>query len=195
MNIEILSAVRRPHHSDTSPAPGSAWPPRAGVAASAWVEPGDQVCVYLLTLHGARDHVDLPWGQINAATDELEFLALAETKSFARACLIPASEVRQACDAEGIAGSVVYKPKYAGSLAGFWVPADPHLYQPSAFKLLMAPAGPDLAPYCSRQPIFIASDEAADWLNPRVNTSRFQQSSPVGTFTILEVGNGPLVPA
>lgn len=186
MTIELLSAVRRPRENDMSPAPSLTWPRHAGVTALAWVEPGDNVCVYLLRLHGEQDQVELPWGHVNPETDELEFEAWAETKSFARACLIPASEVRQVCDAEGAQGSVIYKPKYGGSFAGVWVPASPHVYQPAAFKLLTAPAGPDLEPYCTRQPIFIEAHQAREWLNPRVNTVRLQKAPPVGTFTILE---------
>lgn len=194
MSIELLSAVRRPHYSDTADR-SSPWPPRAGVTASDWVEPGDGVCVYLLTLNGAQDQVELPWGQINPATDELVFLEWAEAKSFARPCLVPVSEVRQACDADGASGSVLYKPKYAGSLAGCWVFASPGLYQPAAFRLLTAPAGSDLAPYCTRQPVFIAADDASDWLSPLVNTARFQRAPAVGTFTIIEVEGSPPVPA
>ncbi|MBW0007152.1 MAG: hypothetical protein JO335_05490 [Sphingomonas sp.] len=187
MHIELLSAVRRASPNDMSPPHQGTWPQPAGVTASAWVEPGDQVCVYLLKLHGAKDQVELPWGRVDDATDELDFTAWAEGKSFARACLIPAGELRQKCDAGDVRGTVTYKPTYPGSFAGFWVPAKPHLYQPVAFMLLTAPAGPDLAPYCERQPIFISAENADEWLNPKVNTVRFQHEPPRGTFTVLGV--------
>jgi len=178
-----------------SPPHNGAWPQHAGVTASAWVEPGDHVCVHLLKLHGAKDQVELPWGQIDAATDELNFTAWAEGKSFARACLIPVSELRQECDNDRSLGTVIYKPKYPGSLAGFWVPAKPHLYEPAAFMLLTAPAGPDLAPFCERQPIFILAENADEWLNPKINTVRFQHEPPHGTFTVLGVEETELATA
>jgi putative SOS response-associated peptidase YedK len=186
MNIELLGAVRSAHPVITSPATGPSWPPHAGLTTTAWVEPGDCVCVTLLKLHGAQDSVELQWGQHNASTGELDFATWSEGKSFARPCLIPVAQVRQMCDSNGVTGWVAYKPKYGGSLAGTWVSADPHLYQPVAFKLLTAAAGPDLARYCTREPVFIPPEHHANWLNPKVSCGRLQKSSPEGTFTILE---------
>ena len=187
MDIQLLSAVRSVHPDIATHAAGPNWPRHAGMTTTAWVKPGDSVCVTLLKLHGAQDRVELHWGHRKAPTDALDFVAWSEGKSYAHPCLIPVAQVHQACDVDGATGSVVYQPKYGGCFAGVWVSSDPHLYHPVAFKLLTVPAGPDLAPYCTRQPVFVPPEHHANWLSPKVNTVRLQQASPEGTFEVLEV--------
>jgi len=184
MEIELLSAVR-PAYISATPA-GPTWPCQVPVTASAWVKPGDSVCVTMLTMNGASDCVELPWGQIDPVTEELDFLVWSTGQGFARRCLVPVAQVRQSCDAEGASGWVAYKPRYGGNFAGVWVLDNPHGFRPMAFKLLTVPAGRDLSPYCTRQPILIPPEGCANWLNPSVSTARLQQAPPVGTFDVLE---------
>ena len=68
-----------------------------------------------------------------------------------------------------------------------WVPETPHLYQPVAFKLLMSPAGPDLAGHCTRQPVMVPAEKHSDWLDPTVSTTALQKASCEGSFEILAV--------
>jgi putative SOS response-associated peptidase YedK len=188
MNIQLLSAVQRdvfePIHNERRP-----WPPRVMLTGAAWVRPGDRACVTLLTLHGKEDQVELPWGIVDPVTGELDFQAHSEGKSFARPCLIIAQQVVQDCDVgdRTDAASICFAVRAPGAFAGMWIAANSHVYQPVAFKILMAPAGPDLAPYCTRQPVLIPTPQFRNWLNPTVSTKGLQHAPDAGTFEVLGV--------
>jgi putative SOS response-associated peptidase YedK len=68
-----------------------------------------------------------------------------------------------------------------------WISENSDVYRSVAFKLLTVASGPDLAPYCTRQPLLIDAELAADWLNPRVSTKRLQNAPAEGWVKILEV--------
>ena len=109
----------------------------------------------------------------------------AEPLSIARPCLLPVSTVYQECErGDDFANKIVCYCAKGAMVGGMVLPATQS--EPEAFVVLTGPVG-DLTSHLARQPLIIAREHWADWMDATRDSRRLQRVAPLRTLSILEV--------
>ncbi len=103
-----------------------------------------------------------------------------------RRCLVPASSFYEWTGPKGHKTmwrfSVADQPLFC--FAGLWDHAETADGPVESFTLMTCAPGPDMQPYHDRQPVILAREARAAWLDPAQDAAPLMQPSPAGTLRV-----------